>query len=127
MVATSPSATQLLAHFFACTLQPADCYLLYGSVGAGKSYFRCVAAGCTGASTFADGGSSLTGRPRVPSLLLPVPAAVPSSVRRPKTTSSRCRRPPSCSKTYTATTEVCTETRLWHQHTPWSTMVLTLD
>ena len=40
LVASTPTATQLLAHFFACELHPADCYLLYGSVGAGKSYFR---------------------------------------------------------------------------------------
>ena len=39
LVAATPTATQLLAHFFACELHPADCYLLYGSVGAGKSYF----------------------------------------------------------------------------------------
>ncbi|KAL4428029.1 hypothetical protein ABPG75_002118 [Micractinium tetrahymenae] len=39
VLATSPTATQLLAHFFACELRPADCYLLFGSVGAGKSYF----------------------------------------------------------------------------------------
>ncbi|EFN58117.1 hypothetical protein CHLNCDRAFT_57163 [Chlorella variabilis] len=39
VLAASPTATQLLAHFCACELRPADCYLLYGSVGAGKSYF----------------------------------------------------------------------------------------
>ncbi|KAL4445370.1 hypothetical protein ABPG77_011195 [Micractinium sp. CCAP 211/92] len=39
VLATSPTATQLLAHYFACELRPADCYLLFGSVGAGKSYF----------------------------------------------------------------------------------------
>ncbi len=42
VLATSPTATQLLAHYFACELRPADCYLLFGSVGAGKSYFRCT-------------------------------------------------------------------------------------
>lgn len=42
VLATSPTATQLLAHYFACELHPADCYLLFGSVGAGKSYFRCA-------------------------------------------------------------------------------------
>lgn len=45
VVAATPTATQLLAAFFACELHPADCYLLHGSVGAGKSYFRCGAAG----------------------------------------------------------------------------------
>lgn len=40
IVAASPTATQLLAAYFACELHPSDCYLLYGSVGAGKSYFR---------------------------------------------------------------------------------------
>lgn len=40
VLATDPTATQLLAHFFACELRPADCYLLFGSVGAGKSHFR---------------------------------------------------------------------------------------
>ena len=40
LVAATPTATQLLAAFFACELRPADCYLLHGSVGAGKSYFR---------------------------------------------------------------------------------------
>lgn len=39
LVATSPSATQLLAGYFASELHEADCYLLYGSVGSGKSYF----------------------------------------------------------------------------------------
>ncbi len=43
VLAASPTATQLLAHFFAYEVHAADCYLLYGSVGAGKSYFRCVA------------------------------------------------------------------------------------
>ena len=41
IVAATPTATQLLATFFACELHPSDCYLLHGSVGAGKSYFRC--------------------------------------------------------------------------------------
>ena len=40
VVAATPTATQLLATFFACELHPSDCYLLHGSVGAGKSYFR---------------------------------------------------------------------------------------
>ena len=40
IVAATPTATQLLAAFFACELHPSDCYLLHGSVGAGKSYFR---------------------------------------------------------------------------------------
>ena len=40
LVATAPQATELLAHYFASELRPSDCYLLYGSVGAGKSYFR---------------------------------------------------------------------------------------
>ncbi|GAB4813574.1 hypothetical protein N2152v2_000620 [Parachlorella kessleri] len=39
LVVTCPSATQLLAGYFASDLHPADTYLLYGSVGAGKSYF----------------------------------------------------------------------------------------
>ncbi|KAI7841418.1 hypothetical protein COHA_004813 [Chlorella ohadii] len=39
IVAATPTATQLLATFFACELHPSDCYLLHGSVGAGKSYF----------------------------------------------------------------------------------------
>lgn len=42
VLAANPTATQLLAHYFACELHAADCYLLYGSVGAGKSYFRCA-------------------------------------------------------------------------------------
>ena len=41
LVVTSPSATQLLAGYFASELHGADCYLLYGGVGAGKSYFWC--------------------------------------------------------------------------------------
>lgn len=41
LLATSPAATELLAEYFASDLQPGDAYLLYGSVGAGKSYFRC--------------------------------------------------------------------------------------
>jgi tRNA A37 threonylcarbamoyladenosine biosynthesis protein TsaE len=44
VLAANPTATQLLAHYFACELRSSDCYLLYGSVGAGKSYFRCVCA-----------------------------------------------------------------------------------
>lgn len=40
LVATSPLATQVVAHYFAASLLPGDCYLLYGDVGAGKSYFR---------------------------------------------------------------------------------------
>ncbi|PRW05813.1 tRNA threonylcarbamoyladenosine biosynthesis [Chlorella sorokiniana] len=39
VVAATPTATQLLAAFFACELHSSDCYLLHGSVGAGKSYF----------------------------------------------------------------------------------------
>lgn len=39
LVATCPSATQLLAGYFASELHQADCYLLYGGVGAGKSFF----------------------------------------------------------------------------------------
>lgn len=48
LVVTSPSATQLLAGYFANDLREADCYLLYGSVGAGKSYFcrQFVRAAC---------------------------------------------------------------------------------
>ena len=45
LVAATPTATQLLAAFFACELHPSDCYLLHGSVGAGKSYFRCARRG----------------------------------------------------------------------------------
>ena len=40
MIAASRWATQLLAAYFARRLMPGDCYLLYGDVGAGKSYFR---------------------------------------------------------------------------------------
>ncbi|KAI3428791.1 hypothetical protein D9Q98_007610 [Chlorella vulgaris] len=39
VLAASPAATQAIANFFAQQLHAADCYLLYGSVGAGKSYF----------------------------------------------------------------------------------------
>lgn len=40
LVAASPLATQLVAHYFASSFQPGDAYLLFGEVGAGKSYFR---------------------------------------------------------------------------------------
>ncbi len=39
LVVTSPTSTQLLAGYFASELRTADCYLLYGSVGSGKSFF----------------------------------------------------------------------------------------
>lgn len=39
-LAAGPQATQLLAFYLASDLEPGDCYLLYGSVGAGKSFFR---------------------------------------------------------------------------------------
>lgn len=63
VLAASPTATQLLAHFCACELRPADCYLLYGSVGAGKSYFRCAARQLV----------------HCPRLVLPVPPVAASS------------------------------------------------
>ena len=40
LIAASPLATQLVAHYFATSLQSGDAYLLFGEVGAGKSYFR---------------------------------------------------------------------------------------
>jgi hypothetical protein len=40
LVAASPLATQLVAHYFASSILPGDAYLLYGEVGAGKSHFR---------------------------------------------------------------------------------------
>lgn len=39
LVLTSPRATDLLAYFFAADLRAGDCFLLFGSVGAGKSHF----------------------------------------------------------------------------------------
>lgn len=39
VVAMTGDATELLAHYFASTLHPGDCYLLIGEVGAGKSHF----------------------------------------------------------------------------------------
>ena len=42
LIAVTPLATELLAHYFASSLQPGDSYLLYGEVGSGKSYFRYV-------------------------------------------------------------------------------------
>jgi len=40
LIAASPFATQLIAHYFASSILPGDAYLLYGEVGAGKSHFR---------------------------------------------------------------------------------------
>jgi hypothetical protein len=40
LIAASPLATQLVAHYFASSILPGDAYLLYGEVGAGKSHFR---------------------------------------------------------------------------------------
>jgi ATPase subunit of ABC transporter with duplicated ATPase domains len=40
VVSMTGDATELLAHYFASTLHPGDCYLLIGEVGAGKSHFR---------------------------------------------------------------------------------------
>lgn len=39
LISTAPLATAALAHFFASQLNPCDCYLLYGGVGAGKTFF----------------------------------------------------------------------------------------
>ncbi|KAL4527304.1 hypothetical protein Ndes2526B_g08993 [Nannochloris sp. 'desiccata'] len=39
LIAASPLATQLVAHYFASSILPGDAYLLYGEVGAGKSHF----------------------------------------------------------------------------------------
>lgn len=77
VVAANPAATQLLAHFFACELHPSDCYLLYGSVGAGKSYFRCAEGRALPMrpSSENNGCGDLfgrrTGNPRVPQHTLP--------------------------------------------------------
>lgn len=35
-------STQQIAALLARDLQPGDCYCLYGTVGAGKSVFRCI-------------------------------------------------------------------------------------
>jgi len=40
LLAATPLATELLAHYFASSLAAGDCYLLHGEVGAGKSFFR---------------------------------------------------------------------------------------
>jgi tRNA A37 threonylcarbamoyladenosine biosynthesis protein TsaE len=42
LIAASPLATQLVAHYFASSILRGDAYLLYGEVGAGKSHFRYV-------------------------------------------------------------------------------------
>jgi hypothetical protein len=99
VLAASPAATQAIANFFAQQLHAADCYLLYGSVGAGKSYFRCV---------------------RRPDTCLPLPAplelftatvrcrlAVEHSFALLLTTMScRCHHPRSCCKISTTNTLV---------------------
>lgn len=42
LIAASPLAIQLIAHYFALFILPGDAYLLYGEVGAGKSHFRYI-------------------------------------------------------------------------------------
>lgn len=40
VLAMTGDATELLAQYYASSLHPGDCYLLFGEVGAGKSHFR---------------------------------------------------------------------------------------